>query len=155
MLGNHSLQRRRTDRRLVMPLLIALVALSPGSIACRKTRAMAPVSGTVIWQGRPLRFGVVMFQPEHGQPAVGTIQADGTFHMTTRGEGDGAAVGLNQVRIACYEGQGQTGEPIPNEGERPLGTPLIAAKYLSYQTSGIIVVVRPDANPPLVLELTD
>jgi hypothetical protein len=34
---------------------------------------MVPVTGTVHYNGRPLEFGSVTFQPRSGQPARGVI----------------------------------------------------------------------------------
>lgn len=97
-----------------------------------------------------------MLQPETGQPATGGIQSDGTFRMTTRCEGEGVAVGKSYVRVVCYEGQEPGSKPTPDyQGEGMLGRSLIPARYLSYDTSGLVVEVCPRKNPPLLLELTD
>lgn len=130
-------------------LLLVVISVT----GCGRHRALAPVHGKVSYQGKPLGFGTVMFQPESGQPATGIIQPDGTFRMITHGEGDGAAVGKNQIRIACYEGQDPSHEFVP--GQPTLGRLLIPARYLLCETSGLTTTVQPGANEPLVLELTD
>lgn len=134
--------------------IILLVAIAAGATGCSKRRALAPVTGRVTYQGRPLSFGAVVFQPERGQPAIGEIRSDGSFTMATRGEGEGAAVGENQVRIVCCQGQ----DPVrtaAGQSESLLGKPLIPPKYLSCDTSGIVVNVRRGANEPVLLELVD
>lgn len=115
---------------------------------------MAPVSGRVTYQGKPLQFGIVMFQSEYGKPAMGRIQSDGVFRMTVDREGDGAVVGMNRVRIACFEGQEPNAKPVEG-GERLLGASLIPKRYALYDTSGITVRIHPNMNEPFVLELTD
>lgn len=142
------------------PILLVLLALTTlNAIGCGKTRrALAPVTGKVSYQGQPLRFGTVIFQPESGQYATGVIQPDGTFQMTTRGEGDGVAVGKNMVRIVCLEGQdpakNSAAQKKGSRGEAGLGRTLIPEKYSSCDTSGLVVDVRPGVNEPVVLELS-
>ena len=81
--------------------LIVLAAIA----GCERGPNTVPVSGKVSYNGTPLEFGSVMFQPPSGQPALGEIQSDGTFSLSTYRPGDGAVVGRHKVRIACYESQ--------------------------------------------------
>jgi hypothetical protein len=61
---------------------------------------IVPVKGKVTFKGQPLTKGVIKFRPvDQGREASGTIQRDGTFVLSTFKEGDGAALGLNQVSI--------------------------------------------------------
>ncbi len=95
-----------------------------------------------------------MFQPDGGQPARGEIQPDGTFVLTTNTLGDGATVGINRVRVTCYESQDRS-TPSGNESKSALGKLLIPKKYTSIQTSGIEVEVIDGDNPEVVIELND
>jgi hypothetical protein len=137
-------------------LVLALATVA--AMGCGKSRRpMAPVTGKVTYQGKPLQFGTVILQPESGQYATGAVQQDGTFTMTTRGEGDGAAVGRNMVRIVCLEAQNPAKPVLANgksRGEGVLGRSLIPEKYQSCETSGISIDVRPGNNDPVVLELS-
>jgi hypothetical protein len=137
-------------------LAVAVVATTIAA-GCGSRRELSPVTGKVRYRDQPLPFGTVVLQPEQGQPATGEIQPDGTFRMVTRGKGDGASVGLNQVRIACYEGQAPDAraKAVAARQEYSLGKPLIPEKYLSYDTSGISIDVRAGTNEPLVLNLCD
>ena len=127
----------------------------------KATRDRAVVTGTVTYHGKPLRFGTVIFEPEAGQFATGAIQPDGTFRMTTRGEGEGAPVGKCKVRLVCFAHQDPSAKPVAAKGDGPpgeglpMGPSLIPKKYLSSETSGFIVDVKPGENEPLVFELTD
>ena len=135
---------------LAVWLVIATVALT----GCgRRGNELAPISGKVTYQGKPLPFGSVMFLPKSGPPATGIIQPDGTFNMITRGLGDGASVGTNRVRVVCLESQAPSNNI--SGGEALAGRPLIPQKYSSWETSGIDVDVRSGANEPVVLNLTD
>ncbi len=120
---------------------------------CGGGRDRAAVEGKVLFNGRPLAFGTVMFQPSAGQPARADIRPDGTFTMETPGEGRGAVVGPNRVRITCYE------PPAPGANnamlEPSLGRSLIPERYTSFHTSGLEVVVLAGHNEPFVFELTD
>ena len=139
---------------LFLSLALAMVV----AVGCGgNRRPLTPVTGKVTYQGKPLRFGTVILQPESGQYATGAIQQDGTFMMTMRGEGDGAAVGRNMVRIVCLEGQDPAKAASANgrsRGEAGLGRSLIPEKYQSCETSGISVDVRPGGNDPVVLDLS-
>ena len=65
-----------------------------------------PVSGKVLLpKGEPMRGGRVVFQPkdltadESGLEAIGEINADGTFKLTTFEKDDGAVPGVYVVTI--------------------------------------------------------
>lgn len=71
----------------------------------------ARVEGTVTLDGTPVTTGEVMFVPDtsqgnSGPPAMGTIDAEGHYELTTdrsgRG-GDGAVVGWHKVRVQARE----------------------------------------------------
>lgn len=115
---------------------------------------VVPVQGTVQFEGKPLRYGSVMFQPESGQPARGTIQPDGSFVLTTYNKGDGAVVGTHRVRITAYESQNPRASQVA-QTELALGRSLIPKRYTDYDTSGIVVEVGADRNEPFLLELTE
>ncbi len=129
-------------------LLVAATAIA----GCRKGPTMVPVSGKVIYNGKPVQFGCVTFQPPSGQPAQGDIKNDGTFQLSTYKLNDGAVVGRHQVRIACYESQ-KPGVP-KSPGEQSLGKLLIPAKYTYFDQSGFTADVSADGNEPFVFTLT-
>ncbi|MCA9247983.1 MAG: hypothetical protein KDA42_12730 [Planctomycetales bacterium] len=130
---------------------LTLLALTLG---CGNTRELGEVRGIVRYNGKPLEFGSVMFQPSAGRPAVAQIQSDGTFVLSTPTEGDGAPVGQNQVRVTCYEIQ-KPGASVSDAEENAFGKSLIPEKYASYATSGITVDVKPGDNELIEINLTD
>ena len=101
-IGDHRLQRSdsgvavgcdcASDHDSHWPML-TLVILA----GCNRGPKMTPVTGKVIYNGRPLEFGVVMFQPPSGQPAQGEIQPDGTFILSTYRLNDGVVLGKHKV----------------------------------------------------------
>ena len=125
--------------------LILLVASG-----CGNERELAPVTGKVIYQGKPLSFGTVMLQAPSGQPATGRIRTDGTFELETCGEGGGAPVGEMRVRVLCFECQGPN---PPKDGSQ--GQPLIPHKYTSYESSGLTFEVKPGQRQELIIDVTD
>lgn len=121
-------------------------------VGCDRGPELTSLSGKVLLDGKPLAFGAVMLQPlGGGQPSSAQIQADGTFTMQTRGVGDGAALGVNAVRVTCYPGQKPNADT--GDGELVLGSSLIPMEYTSFNMSGLTVDVKPGENPPFVIEL--
>ncbi len=136
------------SHRIVFVVILTGLCLLGG---CGERRPLAPVTGRVLYDGQPLESGTVSFQPEYGQPATAVIQPDGTFVLRTVGEGSGAVVGRNRVRVACYAAP-NSGTTEGGEGE--LGRLLIPVKYTDYETSGLAVEVQPGKNDPILIELS-
>lgn len=72
------------------------------AVGCSNQPPVAPVRGIVKMDGKPLPGGRVMFQPIAsgekkivGQVAIGQIQKDGSFVLTTYEDGDGALIGAH------------------------------------------------------------
>lgn len=133
--------------------LFTLAFIALAIIGCSRGPEIVPVSGKVLYNGEPLKYGGVMFQPEAGQPARGVIQPDGTFVLTTESKGDGATVGRNRVRVTCYEAQDPSA--AASEGEAALGKLLIPKKYTDIDTSEIEIEVPRGGKNDVVIELTD
>ena len=62
-----------------------------------------PVSGKVLIDGEPLKFGAVMFVPESGRPSSGTLDANGQFALTCYSNNDGALIGKHKVQVFGQE----------------------------------------------------
>lgn len=115
---------------------------------------VAPVEGRVLYRGKPLEFGSVLFQPDVGPTARGIIQPDGTFRLSTYGNGDGAVLGTHRVQIGCFEGQRPGAETGDAASETALGRPLIPRRYTRFDQSGLTAEVQA-VNGVLLLELDD
>ena len=90
---------------------------------------LASVAGTVTFDGKPVTGGSIRFIPsskdgiEAGKVAIGIIQSDGTFRLTSYKEGDGATVGSGTI---SYTEPPSTVEPPPDatpETWKPPATP--------------------------------
>src|SRR5262245_51662606 len=99
---------------------------------------LIPVNGKVVHKdGTPVTAGMVIFEPVSQKvSARGEIHADGTFHLGTNSDNDGAMEGEYKVLIAP--------PPLPEEGKR-LRSP-IAAKYLSLETTPLKCKVSRDRS---------
>lgn len=78
---------------------------------------VAPVRGTVKIDGEPLGGGRVMFAPvatgdsvKSGKPGFGDIQSDGSYVVSTYGDGDGAVVAKHWVTLISTGPNAQWGE---------------------------------------------
>ncbi len=116
---------------------------------------VAPMEGKVLYNGQPLSFGSVMFQPSQGPPAHGQIQSDGTFRLSTYEENDGAVIGTHKVRVTCLQNQAPNAASSPEANAPPetmFDKSLIPTKYGRIGTSGITVEVK-DNNEPFQIDL--
>ena len=131
---------------------LTLGALLFGSSGCGSGKPpVAPVSGKVVYQGKPLKFGQVFFHPEAGTQGRGTIQPDGTFTLTTYQDQDGAQIAMHKVRITSFEVQDPAGDPKRFAGGN--GKSLIPEKYTSLVTTDISKEVVAGSNTfEIVLE---
>ena len=114
----------------------ALVALGCGG-------KQAPVKGQLKYpDGSPvtgMAGGQVIFEPEEQEggnvSAVGPIDAQGHFVLTTVKPNDGATLGKNRVAI---------NRNVPNPNKPP--PRVLLEKYENFDTSGIVLEVVPGQN---------
>src|SRR5688572_18471816 len=81
--------------------LIGTLLLSATFVGCGPSGPqLAPVSGHVQLDGRPLQDASITFQPADGQrPSYGSTDADGRYQLAYRRGEEGALVGKHTVRI--------------------------------------------------------
>ena len=101
---------------------------------CNQRPPTAPVTGVVLYKGKPLTHGSIMFQPDAGPPGRSVIGSDGTFTLWTFEENDGAIVGRHRVRVACYD---ESNMGNSEEEETTTGGMLIPNWYAYIQSSGL------------------
>jgi hypothetical protein len=93
--------------RKILPLLLCGLIACGG---CSRGPRIAKVKGTVTCGGKPVTSGQIMFHCENGRPALGDIQPDGSYVLTTLKAGDGALVGSHTVTITATKvGAGSMG----------------------------------------------
>jgi hypothetical protein len=144
-------------RRAIGPLACGCALLA--TLGCGNSPPRTPVSGRVTFDGQPLKFGTIMFQHQSGgQPASGTIGAEGKYQLADFKGREGALVGPNLVRITSFEGNdpnwaGRQNSQLP-PGEVVLGRSLIPPKYGSFGTSGLKVDVLAGEPQTINFELS-
>ena len=141
-----------TRRRSLVLAFAGMAAIFAFGSGCKQTPRVVPVAGKVLYNGKPLPFGSVMFQPDQGQAAVGDIQADGSFKLSSYGPDDGAVPGKHKVSVSCYEGH----RPGKASGDS-LGKLLIPLKYTRFGSSGLTAEVQDTAGKDpqeVILELS-
>jgi hypothetical protein len=115
-----------------------------------------PVSGKVTYKGQPLKTGTVNFFPEDtktARPAVGEIQEDGSYRLTTQTPGDGAMGGKYKVAISAYDvDKSKMGSPpqggVPDQVAvaQAQRKSLIPIRYSGTDESGLTATVGPNST---------
>ena len=109
---------------------VAVLVLAVVMTGCGRRFPMAEVSGKVTLDGKPLSDATVMFVPEKGFAAAGTLQPDGTFRLISGRPGDGAVIGSHKVAVMPAN---------PLKAHFP-------AKYQNAETRGFSVEVKAGKN---------
>ena len=131
---------------------LACCAAVLSSLGCNEKLALAPVTGTVVYQGETLEFGGVMTQPITGGPVARSVIENGRFALKTGGQ-EGAVPGVHRVRVTCFTHQKPGAIPSSADGEAPLGRSLIPDHYNQFSSSSLTIDVKPGENESLVIEL--
>lgn len=85
---------------LVLSASLAFLIAIPG---CDKRPTRVPVSGQVLIDGQPLKYGAVIFVPDGGRSSMGTLDERGHFSLTCFTSNDGALLGKHKVQIIATE----------------------------------------------------
>ncbi len=80
------------------------------------------VTGKVTWKGQPVTGGQLMFDPvgggeSPGKPGAATIAEDGTFAVSTYGNGDGAVIGKHAVSYVAPPPKVEGGSVSTSSGD--------------------------------------
>tara|TARA_R110002095_G_scaffold203734_1_gene185857 strand:+ start:3114 stop:3560 length:447 start_codon:yes stop_codon:yes gene_type:complete len=96
---------------------------------------VASVNGSVIWNGKPLDEGTIVFHPTSGRSASGTIKGGEIVEVTTTIQGDGAPVGENKVTIFATK-------PDPKDASGMGTISLIPVRYNDVKKSGLKAIIK-------------
>jgi hypothetical protein len=141
--------RQPRPRRLPWLVLVVL-ALAGCQRDPFEVGGTVPVAGRVLVNGQPLRlgtddFGRVWFHPDAAkgntcpQVAVGDIDAEGNYRLTTRGR-DGVPPGRYKVMLVATE------QIDPNRPKRKRKS-FVHPRYGAVETSGLSVQIVEGAEP--------
>jgi hypothetical protein len=107
--------------KIVVALTLVSVSLVLAGCGGPSRPEMSPVSGTVLFQGKPLAGAEVVFRNDAAPRfASGTTDAQGKFRLTTYENFDGATIGEYKVTVTKSQiNEAMTGnvdEPSANYG---------------------------------------
>jgi hypothetical protein len=119
---------------------------------CDEVGKRYPVTGRVMVDGAPLlgKTGSVVFKPDPAKgnkskfEAVGTIDADGTYTLATKGKAGVPPGWYKVVVIASEPGQAQANNRIATGRGLKAPPPLISPVYANEATSGLVIEVVAD-----------
>ena len=95
-------------------LILSFLGLTGLGCSVDEGEPKHPVTGTVVWKGKPVEGAIVAFSPASGgAPASAVTDASGVYHLTTKVAGDGAVAGEYAVTVAKYQSTVDEPKPAP------------------------------------------
>lgn len=92
---------------------MTLLAMLSG---CSKGPPVAEVTGRVTYQGKPVPFARVEFQPAGaGKSSLGWTDDNGDYTAMYTLSQEGVLIGKHKVSLTMYPPKGQTAPPVPAE----------------------------------------
>jgi len=133
---------------------IAACIATLGALGCGESKVWTyPVSGAVIFEdGRPVPFGVVEFRHDESQViARAKLDRDGRFKLGIYAADDGAVAGRHRVIVVQHLNPDQSAASRPPQASVSTDhanhqIALVAPEFGSYETSGLEVEVKPNAE---------
>ena len=131
-------------------LTLLAAGCGPSYPACYEVR------GKVTFDGQPVTQGTITFYPDEGRSAMGKIQPDGSYTLTTFNAEDGALPGNHSVTIKATSVSGpaapasfeeelaRANVPAPT-GERTV-TWLVPQRFSQRESSGLSATVQKKSN---------
>jgi hypothetical protein len=83
-----------------LSMLPVVLLLATG---CNSRPTCVPVSGKVLVDGEPLKYGGILFVPHGGRRSSGILDENGCFKLTCFEPDDGAMYGTHQIQILANE----------------------------------------------------
>lgn len=147
--------------RRISGVFCLLAALGCGAAAPERPGTV-PVTGTVMYRGKPVDGAVVSLLAEKvPQAATGTTDSTGRFQLSTFGDKDGAVPGSHRATVVKLipELQQQPGEDANAYTSRVLGKDpgksSLPAKYASVRTTTLTAQIKADGSNDIQLDLVD
>jgi hypothetical protein len=116
---------------------------------CGDSRGRVPVTGTVLFDGKPLESGAIRFGGEQGAAGVGQI-VNGSFSLSETGSQNGVLPGSYEVLISSWiEERGS----VRKDGSFSPGITRIPLLYLDPAKSGLTAEVKKGQTNRFTFEL--
>lgn len=135
--------------KLLRTAAIALAFL----LGCASDPPRGEVRGRVTLEGKPLAAGrVIMEDSATGEALTAAIQSDGSYEMKSH---LGAGLPPGTYRVAVSPQAMARGDEVVLAGDAPQASsgPAIPDKYQSVASSGLVITVEADSNPPFDFDL--
>jgi hypothetical protein len=133
-------------------LLLLVLPLAPAGCSGDRRPTTIAVTGRISYEGRPLAAGAITFYPDDAQketttrPALGVIDEQGRYSLSTFRTGDGAMPGAYRVSIESLSNERSIERPDARE------TWAIPEKYGRADTSGLVATVPADRRGVMVID---
>jgi hypothetical protein len=99
--------------RIYRFMVVALLLVSCG---CSNGLPVGEVTGKVTYQGKPVPFAAVEFQPVgDGKSSLGWTDENGEYTAMYTLSHEGVLIGLHKVTLRTYAQEGQSAAPVPAE----------------------------------------
>jgi hypothetical protein len=122
--------------------ICACAAILSMLVGCNRSSQESQVSGCVKLDGSQIGPGTVVFAPaDGGKPAIGSIEADGSYTLNTSRE-PGLAAGKYKVAVSIRE----LPKNVKRSDQPPPGKLRIPGKYELSTSSGLEFEVAPGRN---------
>jgi hypothetical protein len=130
--------------------LVSLGLLLVVLVGCGGNPPTAEVTGTVTYDGRPLKEGTIIFEAPGARPASGKIVDGKIVEVTTFKPGDGAPIGNHKVAIQSVKTSEAAAPQDPGQATPKAGymgsTSLIPEVYGNPETSGLTATIKEGTN---------
>src|SRR5262249_32716155 len=113
---------------------------------------MGKVTGTVMYNGKPVTDGSGPFTPDSaqggatGQNAIRPIESDGTYTLTTFNTGDGAILGQHVVTVQAYNDPNAFKPKADGTYTYRLPKPAVPVKYTTVEKTPLRCTVVEGKN---------
>ena len=143
---------------VVLFSLVAIVVSLAGLTGCGKGKeyGVTPVKGKVTAGGQPVKGGVITFRPTAevagkggitGKPASGEVKDDGTFVLSTYGNGDGAVIGKHEVTYMAVAKGAESYEDKPAPSSYAGMVPTVKEVEVKPGPNDIAIEIAKSATP--------
>ncbi len=149
-------------QRLFLATALLCAALLAVSGCGRGRESMGQVSGTVRYQGEPIRDGRIVFEVSGNRPASGMIVDGQITQVTTFETNDGVPVGSAKIAVRAFA-DGNTASAVMDhpgdiqrqetKGYMDVPESLLPDRYADPETSGLTFQIERGENV-LDLDLT-